>query len=81
MGSMIMGSYSVSAYDEMGNDNPEKQIIYYSQYQLDGDVITFDISFFEYDLSKFGLDELNSNVGTLFPMGKQLSILHRVKNK
>ena len=81
MGSMIMGSYSVSSYDEIGNDNPEKQIIYYSQYQLDGDVITFDISFFDYDLSKFGLDELNSNVGTLFPMGKQLSILHRVKNK
>jgi hypothetical protein len=81
MGSMIMGSYSISAFDEMGNDNPEKQIIYFSQYQLDGDVITFDISFFEYDLSKFGLDELNSNIGMLFPLGKQRSVLHRIINK
>jgi hypothetical protein len=81
MGSMIMGSYSISAYDEQGNDNPDKQTIYYSQYQLDGDVLTFDISFFEYDLSKFGIDELNSNVGMMLPMGKQLSVLHRVIKK
>ncbi|MEN9334852.1 MAG: hypothetical protein RLY35_2032 [Bacteroidota bacterium] len=81
MGSMIMGSYSISAYDELGNDNPEKQTIYYSQYELEGDVLTFDLSFFEYDLSKFGLDELNSNVGMLRPLGKQRSVLHRIINK
>jgi hypothetical protein len=81
LGSMIMGSYSISAYDELGNDHPEKQTIYYSQYELEGDVLTFDLSFFEYDLSKFGLDELNSNVGMLRPLGKQRSVLHRIINK
>jgi hypothetical protein len=81
MGSMIIGSYSVSAFDGLGNDDPQKQTIFYSQYQLDEDVLTFDLSFFEYDLRKFGLDELNSNVGMMLPIGKQLSVLNRVKKK
>ena len=81
MGSKIMGSYSVSAYDGLGNDDPKKQTIFYSQYQLDEDVLTFDLSFFEYDLSQFGVDELNSNVGMMLPIGKQLSVLHRVRKK
>lgn len=81
MGSKIMGSYSVSAYDGLGNDDPNKQTIFYSQYQLDEDVLTFDLSFFEYDLSQFGIDELNSNVGMMLPLGKQLSVLHRVRKK
>jgi hypothetical protein len=81
MGSMIIGSYSFSAFDGLGNDDPKKQTIFYSQYQLDGDDLTFDLSFFEYDLSQFGVDELNSNVGMMLPIGKQLSVLHRVKKK
>lgn len=81
MGSKIMGSYSVSAYDELGNDDPKKQTIFYSQYQLDEDALTFDLSFFEYDLRQFGIDELNSNVGMMLPLGKQLSVLHRIKKK
>lgn len=81
MGSMIIGSYSVSAFDGLGNDDPQKQTIFFSQYQLDEDVLTFDLSFFEYDLRKFGLDELNSNVGMMLPIGKQLSVLNRVKKK
>ncbi len=81
MGSMIIGSYSVSAFDGQGNDVPQKQTIFFSQYQLDEDVLTFDLSFFEYDLRKFGLDELNSNVSMMLPIGKQLSVLHRIQKK
>lgn len=76
---IIMGSFSVNNYDEQGNDIPNEQILYYSQYHLEGDQLLFDISYFDYNLNNFGKDELNSNVGQLVPKGIQRSVLIRQK--
>ncbi len=76
---IIMGSFSINNYDELGNEIPNEQILYYSQYQLEGDQLRFDISYFDYDLKNFGKDELNSNVGQLVPRGIQRSVLIRQK--
>jgi len=76
---IIIGSFSVNNFDEQGNDIPDEQILYYSQYQLEGNQLRFDISYFDYDLNMFGNDELNSNVGQLIPKGIQRSVLIRQK--
>lgn len=76
---IIMGSFSINNYDELSNDITDEQILYYTQYQLEGDQLRFDISYFDYNLNNSGKGELNSNVGQLVPKGIQQSLLIRQK--
>ena len=77
-GLKLIGGYSVLDVDSMANDLPEHQTLFHTQYELKGDSLLFDLSYFQYE-NKAEQDELSSNIRAFIPIGQQQSILYRSK--